>query len=285
MNSTIEPLNLNEEMFNDEQIERITSRIISSRNQEIPLNWNEIERITSRIISSRNQEMNQIETITPRIITTRITSSQDANGRIIAPFVTVRNRRQTQNERNEQNILQNSPELRELYLQNQLLRRNLTEIMRNANNTRHMMINVSRQYDELSRQLIKKQKEEEKKKLKIIVRVKAKKQLYSKMETHCGICLENHQYIDVCTLPCNHEYGTKCFEKWYTKGARNCPECRNPTKEIKTYRMTAERKIKTNISPKNVLSPSPDVLPLPDFRYSPVDVLSPSPDVLPFPDL
>jgi len=259
MNSTIEPLNLNEEM---NLIERITSRIISSRNQEIPLNLNEIERITPRI-----------------------TSSQDANGRIIAPFVTVRNRRQTQNERNEQNILQNSPELRELYLQNQLLRRNLTEIMRNANNTRHMMINVSRQYDELSRQLIKKQKEEEKKKLKIIVRVKAKKQLYSKMETHCGICLEHHQYIDVCTLPCNHEYGTKCFEKWYTKGARNCPECRNPTKEIKTYRMTAERKIKTNISPKNVLSPSPDVLPLPDFRYSPVDVLSPSPDVLPFPDL
>jgi hypothetical protein len=270
MNSTIEPLNLNEEM---NLIERITSRIITSR-------------ITSP--QDLNEEMNQIERITSRIIAPRITSaprntsSQDAYGRIRAPFVTVRNRRQIQI---EQNIIENSPELRELYFENQSLRRNLTEIMRNANHTRHRMINVSREYDELLRRLVKKQKEEEKNKLKIICLVKAKKQLYSKIETHCGICLENHQYIDVCTLPCNHEYGTKCFEKWYTKGARNCPECRNPTKEIKTYRMTAERKIKTNISPKNVLSPSPDVLPLPDFRYSPVDVLSPSPDVLPFPDL
>jgi len=241
-----------------------------------------------------NEVMNG-ENVFPSIMTTpdiriqieRTISSENAIERTTAPFVTVRNRRfvtmRNRQTEIEQNIFDNSPQLRQLYFQSQLLRSNLTEIMNDANNTRNRMINVSIEYNALLRQLIEQLKEEEKKKLKIVSRVKAKKELYSKMETHCGICLEHHEYTDVCTLPCNHEYGTKCFENWYTRGSRTCPECRNPTKEIKTYRLRAEKKVKTNISSanvcsRNVSSPSPDDLPLPD-------VLSPSPDVLPFPNL
>lgn len=249
-----------------------------------------------------NEVMNG-ENVFPSIMTTpdirlqieRTISSQNAIERTTAPFVTVRNRRfvSIRNNRQseiEQNIFDNSPQLRQLYFQNQLLRSNLREIMNDANNTRNRMINVSIEYNALLRQLIEQVKEEEKKKLKIVSRVKAKKELYSKMETHCGICLEHHEYTDVCTLPCNHEYGTKCFETWYTRGTRTCPECRNPTKEIKTYRLRAEKKVKTNISSanvcsRNVSSPSPDDLPLPDVLSPSSLVLSPSPDVLPFPDL
>jgi hypothetical protein len=182
-----------------------------------------------------------------------------------------------------QNIFENSPELRRLYNVNQTLSADLRVRMREANIIRTRLLLVSSEYGNLFRQLI---KEREEAKLKIVSCVKAKNKLYSTMETHCAICLKHHQYIDVCTLPCNHEYGTKCFEEWFSKGSKTCPECRNPTKEIKTYKQRAERKNKTNISKnvcsRNVLSPSPSDLPIPD-----VDILSPSPspDVLPVPDI
>jgi len=130
-----------------------------------------------------------------------------------------------------------SPKFQELYFENQVLRKKLTEIICDANNTRKKLLIFLEEYQFFGKYLIAVSMWEKEKKgeLKIVSRVKAKKQLYSTME-NCGICLEDHKYTDVCTLPCNHEYGTKCFENWYTKGSKTCPECRNPTKEIKTYR-------------------------------------------------
>ena len=190
--------------------------------------------------------------------------------------------------------INNSPQLQELYFEAQSLRKKIVENIEESFVIQERLENVRDEYRKLSTKYVFKFLLEEKKKgeLKKVSSVKAKKELYSKMETHCGICLEHHEYTDVCTLPCNHEYGTKCFENWYTRGSRTCPECRNPTKEIKTYRLRAEKKVKTNISStnvcsRNVLSPSPDDLPLPspDVLSPSSLVLSPSPDVLPFPDL
>ena len=188
--------------------------------------------------------------------------------------------------------INNSPQLQELYFEAQSLRKKIVENIEESFVIQERLENSTDEYRNLSTKYLYEFVIEENKKgeLKKLSSVKAKKELYSKMETHCGICLEHHEYVDVCTLPCNHEYGTKCFENWYTTGSKTCPECRNPTKEIKTYRLRAEKKVKTNISStnvcsRNVLSPSPDDLPLPDVLSPSSLVLSPSPDVLPFPDL
>ena len=143
--------------------------------------------------------------------------------------------------------INNSPQLQELYFEAQSLRKKIVENIEESFVIQERLENVRDEYRKLSTKYVFKFLLEEKKKgeLKKVSSVKAKKELYSKMETHCGICLEHHEYVDVCTLPCNHEYGTKCFENWYTTGSKTCPECRNPTKEIKTYRFVPFDTVKT----------------------------------------
>ena len=143
--------------------------------------------------------------------------------------------------------INNSPQLQDLYFEAQSLRKKIVENIEESFVIQERLENVRDEYRKLSTKYVFKFLLEEKKKgeLKKVSSVKAKKELYSKMETHCGICLEHHEYVDVCTLPCNHEYGTKCFENWYTTGSKTCPECRNPTKEIKTYRFVPFDTVKT----------------------------------------
>ena len=146
--------------------------------------------------------------------------------------------------------INNSPQLQELYFEAQSLRKKIVENIEESFVIQERLENSTDEYRNLSTKYLYEFVIEENKKgeLKKLSSVKAKKELYSKMETHCGICLEHHEYTDVCTLPCNHEYGTKCFENWYTTGSKTCPECRNPTKEIKTYRFVPFDTVKTRKS-------------------------------------
>jgi hypothetical protein len=187
-----------------------------------------------QLMTEENNTRNRME-----IVSTEINKLLRQKRQIDAPFVNVR--RESQNEEN----ISESCQLRKFYFENRVLSKFLRELMTQENNIRNRMVFVSRSINILLREMIAEQDEV---KLKKNSCVKPIKELYSTMETHCAICLEDHQYIDVCTLPCNHEYGTKCFENWFSKGVKTCPECRNPTKEIKTYCSRAENaKIKKKL--------------------------------------
>jgi chromosome segregation ATPase len=144
--------------------------------------------------------------------------------RNIAPFVNVRNRREKQNEKN---IYESSSQLNQFYSENHTLRISLRELMKEEKKTQNRMMFVSTKINNLLRQVL---EENDEVKLNKISYVKAIKQVYSTMEKNCETCSEKHNYIDVCNLPGNHEYGTKCFENWFSKGEKTCPECHNPTK-------------------------------------------------------
>jgi hypothetical protein len=193
----------------------------SSQLRQLYFEEQTLNRDLIQLMTEENNTRNRME-----IVSTEINKLLRQKRKIDAPFVNVR--RESQNEEN----ISESCQLRKFYFENRVLSKFLRELMTQENNIRNRMVFVSTSINILLREMIAEQDEV---KLKKNSCVKPIKELYSTME-NCGICLEDHKYTDVCTLPCNHEYGTKCFENWYTKGSKTCPECRNPTKEIKTYR-------------------------------------------------
>jgi hypothetical protein len=178
---------------------------------------------------SLNELMIEVKNARNRMIfvSTKINKLLRQKINIYDPCVNITIKSQT-----EENISEPQYHLRYLISENQKLTQFLRELMREVNNIRYRIMFVSIKINNLLREVI---EEHDKVKLKKNSSVKTIKELYSTMERHCLICLEEHQYVDICTLPCNHEYGTKCFENWFSKGVKTCPECRNPTKEIKTY--------------------------------------------------
>ena len=266
MNSTIEPSNLNEEM-NEDQIERTISSENENERTTAPFGASVTNRrfLTLRNARHTQYERNIIESspqlqqlfseieflrcnlekLTTDLVNTKKRSC-DVSKEMNALFSQLVEQKKYKYKTKIAHFAKVSPQLQQLCSENEFLTSNLREIRSDILNTQNQISNVENEINALFRQLSQ-QKKEDKTKLKIVSCVKAKKELFSKMETHCGICLEHHEYSDVCTLPCNHEFGTNCFENWFTRGSQTCPECRNPTQEIKTFRLHAENLLKKKI--------------------------------------
>jgi hypothetical protein len=62
------------------------------------------------------------------------------------------------------------------------------------------------------------------------------------MDDDCGICMETHKMIDVCTTNCGHQFGRACLTKWSNVenifDRTRCPICRTDITEMTEYELS-----------------------------------------------